>query len=130
MWRGGVEPRLRVIGDISCDIEGSIEATVRCTEPDNPVYVYNPLTGKTEDGCAGEGPVILAVDNLPAELPREASESFSMALMPFVPSVASADFTVPFDACDLPGPIRRAVIVYQGELTEEYSHLSEYLASS
>lgn len=130
MWSRGVQPRLRVIGDISCDIEGSIEATVRCTVPDNPVYLYNPLTGKTEDGCAGEGPVILAVDNLPAELPREASESFSMALMPFVPSLASADFTGPFDACDLPDPIRRAVIVYQGELTEEYSHLSEYLASS
>lgn len=130
MWDGERPPRLRVIGDISCDIEGSIEATVRCTEPDNPIYIYDPLSNEAKDGCVGKGPVILAVDNLPAELPREASESFSLALMPFLPSLAGADFTGSFDACDLPDAVRRAVIVYQGELTEEYKHLSRHLASN
>ncbi len=49
-YSAGAKPRLRVIGDVSCDIEGSIECTVRSTEPDEPVFVYNPLTGETTDG--------------------------------------------------------------------------------
>ncbi|MFC1683807.1 hypothetical protein ACFL0G_06355, partial [Candidatus Zixiibacteriota bacterium] len=65
------QPRLRVIGDISCDIEGSIECTVRSTHSDNPIYVYQAATGETQDGCQGKGPVIMAVSNLPTELPAE-----------------------------------------------------------
>ncbi len=83
------QPRLRVIGDISCDIGGSIECTVRSTEPDNPVYLYNPAAtseaDETTDGYAGYGPVIMAVDILPSELPRDASAHFGRALAPFIP---------------------------------------------
>lgn len=119
--------RLRVIGDISCDIEGSIECTVRSTEPGNPVYVYNPRTGTTTDGYTGEGVVILAVDILPSELPREASIYFSGVLRDFIPAIVAADYTVPFDQLALPPEIKRAVIVYQGKLTPDYQYISEYL---
>ena len=53
-WRG--TPRLRVIGDISVDIEGAVEVTSRTTDIDNPVYVYDPLTGYTRDGVRGPRP--------------------------------------------------------------------------
>lgn len=119
--------RLRVIGDISCDIEGSVECTVRCTEPGNPVYVYNPRTDTTTDGYAGEGVVILAVDILPSELPREASIYFSGVLRDFIPAIVAADYTVPFEQLALPPEIKRAVIVYQGKLTPDYQYISEYL---
>jgi saccharopine dehydrogenase (NAD+, L-lysine-forming) len=119
--------RLRVIGDISCDIEGSIECTARCTEPGNPVYVYNPRTETTTDGYAGEGVVILAVDILPSELPREASIYFSGVLRDFIPAIVAADYTVPFEQLALPPEIKRAVIVYQGKLTPDYQYISEYL---
>jgi saccharopine dehydrogenase (NAD+, L-lysine-forming) len=127
LYSGERAPRLRVIGDISCDIEGGIEATIRATEPDDPVYVYEPLTGHGLPGVAGRGPVIMAVDNLPCELPVESSTDFSTALLPYVPPIVTADYTVPFETCALPPEIKRAVIVYQGELTPDYRYLEQFL---
>jgi len=121
------KPKLKVIGDLSCDIEGAVEATVRVTDSGNPVYVYHPATGETQDGVEGEGPVILAVDNLPCELPREASEHFSAELEPFVPAIAHADYTVPFDALELAPQMKRAVIVYRGKLTPDYEYIYRFL---
>ncbi len=127
LYRPSDQPRLRVIGDISCDIEGAIEATVKCTDPGNPVYVYDPSDDRAVDGVSGTGPVILAVDILPSELPREASAYFSSVLMDYVPAIAKADYSVPFESLDLPPEIKRAMIVYQGELTPGYRYLEGYL---
>ncbi len=127
LFEGPGRPRLRVIGDISCDVEGAIECTVRCTEPGDPVYVYNPLSGETTDGYEGEGVVVLAVDILPSQLPREASEYFSHVLKEYVPAIAEADYSVPFEELALPPEIKRAVIAYQGELTPGYRYLERYL---
>jgi len=124
---GTGKPRLRVIGDISCDIEGAIECTVRSTEPDEPVFVYNPFTGETTDGYEGEGPVVMAVDILPSELPRDASVDFSRVLKEFIPAIAKADFSVPFDQLELPPEIKRAVIAYHGELTPDYRYIEQFL---
>lgn len=118
---------LRVIGDISCDIEGSVECTVKATEPDNPVFVYNPHTNIATDGCEGDGVVVMAVDNLPCEFPRESSENFSNALRTFIPDIVNADFSVDFEHCQLPPQIKNAVIVYHGELTPNYRYLEKYL---
>lgn len=120
-------PRLRVIGDISCDVEGAIEATVKCTDPGNPVFVYDPFEDRAIDGIEGRGPVVLAVDILPSELPRDASEYFSSVLLDYVPAIARADYTAPFEELALPLAIKRAVIVYQGELTPDYRYLEQYL---
>ncbi|MCK4352324.1 hypothetical protein KAW65_02835 [candidate division WOR-3 bacterium] len=121
------KPRLWIIGDISCDIEGSMECTVHATEPDNPVFVYNPFDDTTTDGFKGTGPVVMAVDNLPCELSRESSIHFSDSLMPFVPEIVKADFSVNFSQCKLQPAIKNAVIVYQGELTPNYKHLKKFL---
>lgn len=126
MYSNG-EPKLIVIGDISCDIEGAIEVTVRATDPGNPVYVYDVTKGEAVDGFEGKGPVILAVDNLPCELPRDSSESFSHALKPYVPEIATADYSVDFDKLDLSPVVKRAIIVYHGELTPDYKYLEEHL---
>jgi len=128
LYREGENPRLKVIGDISCDIEGSIECTIKVTEPDNPVYVYHPLGDKATDGYEGEGVVILAVDNLPCEIPREASIDFSRALKPFIPQMVKADYSADFDRCALPPSIKKAVIVYHGELTPDYQYLRNFLS--
>lgn len=125
----GAAPRLRVIGDISCDLDGAIEATVKATEPDRPVFVYDLDRREALDGVAGRGPVILAVDNLPAELPRDASEWFSRSLAPLVPALAAARFdAASLDETGLPDALRRAVIVYRGALTPELRRLEEPLA--
>lgn len=126
-YGGKRSPRLRVIGDISCDVEGAIEVTVKSTEPGAPVFVYDPETGQAKDGYKGRGPVIMAVDILPSELPRESSIDFSQALKAYVPAIAKADFSVPFDQLDLPPEIKRAVILHQGQLTPNYRYLEQFL---
>ncbi len=118
-------PRLRVIGDISADIEGAVECDTHTTEADDPVYVYDPATGETADGVAGAGPVVMAVDILPTELPRDASIDFSHVLVGFIPAIARADYSVSFEELALPPELKRAVIVHRGELTPEYRHLEQ-----
>ncbi|MCK5559916.1 MAG: hypothetical protein KAJ51_04960, partial [Thermoplasmata archaeon] len=127
LFAEGAGSRLKVIGDISCDIEGAIEATVRSTEPGNPIYVYNPFEDTATDGWEGTGPVILAVDTLPSELPKEASEEFSAILLDFIPDIAKADYSVEFEQLELPPPIKSAVIAYHGELTPDYKYIEEFL---
>ena len=126
LYAGGA-PKLRVIGDISCDVEGSIEATMEARGPGNPVYVYDVAEDRVVDSVGVTGPVIMAVENLPAELPREASETFSSALMPFVPDLVTADFTGTFEQSNLPGPLRRATILFRGQLTPDFAYLQEHL---
>jgi alanine dehydrogenase len=119
-------PRLRVIGDISADIEGAVECDTHTTEADNPVYVFDPATGETVDGVAGAGPVVMAVDILPTELPRDASHDFSRVLVGFIPAIARADYSVSFEELALPPDLKRAVIVHRGELAPEYRHLEQF----
>lgn len=126
-YAGQGAPRLKVIGDISADVEGAVECTLRHTDPDNPVYVYKPFEDEASEGWEGTGPVILAVDNLPCELPRESSTDFSGRLRAFVPEVAAADFSLDFERCALPRAIKDAVIVYHGELTPRYRYLERYV---
>ena len=120
-------PRLRVIGDISCDIEGAIEPTVKATSPDQPSFVWDPATDRAIDGVEGNGPVIMAVDNLPCELPAESSTAFGEALLPFIPALAACDFSRDFEACDLPSELKRAASVYHGQLTPDYRYLEKFL---
>lgn len=127
LWRGQAQPKLRVIGDITCDVGGSIEANLRATDPGEPVYVYEVDTGATPAGVAGRGPVLMAVDNLPCELPREASEHFGDSLLRYVPKLARCDWDAPFEALDLPDELRRAVVVHKGALTPAYRGLEQAL---
>jgi alpha-aminoadipic semialdehyde synthase len=127
LFAGGRQPRLRVVGDASCDIGGSIECTLKATEPDDPVYVYDSHTEQVRMGVEGYGPVVLAVDILPSEIPREASEYFSEILEPFIPAIANADYSVPFEELALPSEIARAMILYHGKLTPDYRYIAEHL---
>ncbi len=121
------QPRLRVIGDISCDPQGSIECTVRATDPGNPVYVYDLGRHEAVDGFAGNGPVIMAVEILPTELPRESSKAFGDALLGLVPGLAAAECTERFEDWQLPDPLKRAVILHRGRLTPDYAYIAEFL---
>ena len=119
--------KLEIIGDISCDINGSIECTEKTSTPDMPVYAYHPVTGQIIDGYDGDGLLIMAVDNLPAELPRDASEFFSKSLWTFIPDIARADWQKPLDEMAIADEIKKAVIVHNGRLTADYAYLSNYL---
>jgi len=127
-WRAG-QRRLRLVADLSCDIEGGIEFTHKVTETGNPIFVYDPISGLPSDGLQGRGIVVLAVDNLPCELPREASLQFSHALSRFVPQIAAADYDRPFAELDLPPEILAATVTHRGQLTPGFRYLESYLAA-
>ena len=78
-------------------------------------------------GFEGDGVLDMAVDILPSELPRESSIAFSNALVGYVKAIASADYNVSFDELDIPGPIKRAMILHRGKLTPDYEYISEHL---
>lgn len=119
--------RLLIVGDISCDIDGSVAATIRCTKPDTPVYIYDPESGGSIDGVHGEGLAVCAVDNLPCEFSLEASENFSMILEPFIEKMLSAMDNKKIDFDALPPEIQRCCIVLNGKLRPDYAYLSQYL---
>jgi saccharopine dehydrogenase (NAD+, L-lysine-forming) len=127
MFEKEKEPKLKVIGDISCDINGAIEFTEKATNIDNPTFIYDPIEDQTTDGTEGRGLVVMAVDNLPCELPKESSTDFGNVLVQFVPDIMLADFSVNFDELKLPPPIKKAVILYHGELTPEYKYIEKFL---
>jgi alpha-aminoadipic semialdehyde synthase len=120
------QPRLRVVGDISCDVEGGIEATLHSTSQSDPVFIYDPVTDTARPGFEGRGPAIMAVDNLPAEIPLESSVFFSQALKGFLPALAKADFALD-EGASLPAPLRRAMILCRGRLTPSFEYLREFL---
>ena len=117
---------LQLIADLSCDIDGGVEATVRSTTPDDPIYVYDPATAMATSGFTGPGVAVLAVDHLPCELPLDSSRSFSDALEPWIPALADADYSAA--VLDLPAPWRKAVIAHQGELTQTHAWLRDPLS--
>lgn len=121
------DPKLIVIGDVTCDPDGSVECTFKGTEIEDPVFVYNPIEDTYNMGFEGDGLLIMAVDILPSELPRESSQTFSDALVDFIPEIANTDFNVSFDDLELPSPIKKALILHKGKLTPDYDYLKQYL---
>lgn len=120
-------PKLTVIGDVTCDPDGSIEITHHGTEIEDPVFVYNPITREPVMGFKGEGMLVMAVDILPSELPRDSSSGFADALINFIKPIADCDFNEPFEDLDIPRAIKKALILHQGELTPDYKYLEEFV---
>jgi len=119
--------KLKVIGDVTCDPDGSIEFTHKGTEIEDPVFVYNPLTRKYAMGFSGDGILVMAVDILPSELPRDSSESFGDALIDFIPDIVHANYNQSYEELYLPAEIKRALILHQGQLTPDYLYLRQHL---
>lgn len=129
MWQAETLPKLKVIGDISCDIRGAIESTVKPTYPDKPVYLVNPENGSISDGFEGHGLAVMAVEILPTELPHEASRDFSRILKDFIPKLSQTDFNCSYGELTLMDEINRAVILYKGKLTPDYEYLQAHLGA-
>ncbi len=111
--------KISVIADISCDIKDPIPSTLRASTIAEPFYGYNPSTGKEGDAWDLKNVTVMAVDNLPGELPRDASVDFSKALLNEV-------FQSLFGE-DSEGIIERASITKDGKLTPLYAYLQGFL---
>ena len=110
--------KIKIIADISCDVDGSISSTIRSSTISEPFYGYDPLTGEESSPFEKDNITIMAVDNLPSELPRDASEDFGRQLIkdvfPALIGTNNADMII------------RATIASDGKLTERFAYLKDY----
>lgn len=112
--------RINVIADVSCDLNGSIPSTVMHTTIENKFYGYDPVAGKIVDAFDKNAVTVMAIDNLPCELPRDSSEGFGKH---FIERVLSSLLTG-----DEEGIIERGTIAKDGMLTGRFSYLNDYVA--
>ncbi|QGY42883.1 alanine dehydrogenase [Maribellus comscasis] len=111
--------KISVISDITCDIEGSIPSTKKAATINEPFYDYNPETGELEEPFnSAKNVTVQAVDNLPCELPKDASLDFGRNLIDKVfPSLFNEDADK---------IIERASITKDGKLTERFAYLQDF----
>ena len=109
--------KCKVIADISCDINGPIAATIKATTIENPFYGYDPLTQQECDWKEENAIMIMSIDNLPCELPRDASEDFGNEFIKHVlPELLKEQSIV----------LENATEARDGQLTPLYKYLEEY----
>ena len=111
--------KIKVVADISCDVDGSVACTLRSSTIDEPFYGYLPSENKEVEVFHPAAIVVMAVDNLPCELPKDASEGFGAMFMQHV---------IPaFFNGDKDGVLQRAKMTEKGKLTPRFSYLQEYV---
>lgn len=111
--------KMKVIADISCDIDGPIPSTIRPSTIQDPFYGYDPVTESETDFMDENSVAVMAVDNLPCELPKDASEDFGNEFINYVLPNLMGD--------DKDQIIARATITENGELTEKYKYMQVML---
>ncbi len=110
---------IKVVADISCDVDGPVATTLRASTIADPIYGYDPKTETEIDYKNDNAIVVMAVDNLPCELPQDASEGFGeMFLQHVIPA---------FFNNDKDGVLERAKITENGKLTTRFSYLQDYV---
>ncbi|MCX6225298.1 MAG: NAD(P)-dependent oxidoreductase [Bacteroidia bacterium] len=114
------EFRIRMIADISCDINGSVPSTIRATTIADPFYDWDRFNLKELPPFSDPQAVtVMSIDNLPGELPRDASEDFSRVLIDKVFPCLLGD-----DPCHV---IDRAIITRDGHLNEPFLYLESFI---
>ncbi len=117
--------RLSVIGDLSCDIKGTIEITKKSTTPSEPAFIYDPVSRKVSNDLSHNGIAVMAVDNLPCEFPKESSMEFAEQVREYVYQVAVHGITDVTNHHALPNVIRNAVVTQNGTLTHRFKYLKD-----
>lgn len=112
--------KIKIIADITCDINGSIPSTKKASTIIDPIYDYDPSSDSVKPPLSDERFVtVMAIDNLPCELPRSASEEFGRDLIDRVLPMLIGD--------DKEEVIERATITKDGELTSHFEYLKDYV---
>jgi alanine dehydrogenase len=111
--------KINLVADISCDIDGPVASTIKPSTIADPFYGYDPISEKEVAFNAPKAITVMAVDNLPCELPKDASEGFGNM---FLENVIPAFFNN-----DERGILKRARITQNGKLTERFSYLQDYV---
>ena len=121
-----VPHHLLAVCDISADPGGSIEFVSECTTIDKPFVIYDPDSNQTHhDFDAPNGVLICSIDNMPAQMPTEATEYFGDRLMPFIPEMLQSDAHTPFHHFRVSPVLRNAVIASNQALTPNFQYISQ-----
>ena len=111
--------KIKVVADISCDVDGPIACTIKASTIADPFYGYLPFENKEVPHPHPGAVLVMAVDNLPCELPKDASEGFGEMFMKHV---------IPaFFNGDAAGILQRAKMTENGKLTERFKYLQDYV---
>jgi alpha-aminoadipic semialdehyde synthase len=123
----GTKPgfRLSVIGDLSCDIKGTIEITKKATTSSEPAFIYDPVSKKISNDLSHNGIAVMAVDNLPCEFPKESSTEFAEQIREYVYQIAAHGITDITNHHALSAVIRNAVVTQNGILTRRFKYLKK-----
>ena len=108
---------LNIIGDVTCDINGSVPTTIRSTLIAKPYYSINTDTMK-EIELGNKGIAVMAVDNLPSELARDASEEFGSSVMSEI---------LPYLLNEDDGRINRATTASNGKFCSKFTYLNDFI---
>ncbi|NWZ33252.1 AASS protein, partial [Brachypodius atriceps] len=117
--------RLLAICDISADTGGSIEFMTECTTIDNPFCMYDADQHITHDSVEGSGILMCSIDNLPAQLPIEATEYFGDMLFPYIEEMLLSEGSEPLEKQNYSPVVRDAVIASNGSLTPKYQYIQK-----
>ncbi|KAJ7426189.1 Alpha-aminoadipic semialdehyde synthase, mitochondrial [Willisornis vidua] len=117
--------KLLAICDISADTGGSIEFMTECTTIDNPFYMYDADQHITHDSVEGSGILMCSIDNLPAQLPIEATEYFGDMLFPYIEEMLLSEGSEPLEKQNYSPVVRDAVIASNGSLTPKYQYIQK-----
>ena len=110
--------KIRTVADISCDIDGPVACTIKPSTISDPIYGYNPQAESEDDFTKPDVISVMAVDNLPCELPKDASEDFGAEMIEHILPCLLGE--------DSEKVIARATICENGSLTEYYQYLNNY----
>jgi alanine dehydrogenase len=111
--------KIKVVADISCDVDGPVATTIRSSTIADPNYGYNPKTEQEVNFMDKDAIAVMAVDNLPCELPKDSSEGFSENFAKYViPALFNNDED---------GIMQRAKIAENGKLTERFNYLQDFV---
>ena len=108
---------ISVVADISCDIDGPVATTIRPSSIISPIYGYNPLTEEEDNFMKEDVVAVMAVDNLPCELPKDSSEDFGNQLIENIIPILGKESSI----------LSNATICKNGDLTENFKYLKDFV---
>lgn len=118
--------RLIAVADLSCDVDGSMEFMRTTSSIDHPFFIWDVDKREVNwDTVNAQGIMVLAVDNLPTEIPVDATNYFGESLLPWIEPLVRNDASKPLEQQSLPLPLRNAVITTHGKLAPNHQYIAK-----
>jgi len=117
--------RLIAICDISADPGGSIEFMTQCTTIDTPFCLYDAHYNENVESFSGPGVLVCSIDNMPTQIPLEATEAFGDVLFPYINDIIKSNATQPLEEKNFDPVVYSSIIASNGKLAPNYEYITE-----